>query len=397
MGDGKAAAGGAASGAAGGATVGTAILPGWGTAIGAGVGAIAGGVSGFFGGGGGSSQKSGYTLPPEYELQYLDMFEQQMQQMQQDYQQAGMAFQAYDQKINALNEIITTGYKPEHFQAIQQSNFQLAQSLGKDAQGLVESGFITADDAKDLAEMQKVAAGEYEQVKNPVLEGQLNAQKRQLEQDLARSGVSPQQRAIALSQFDQSANEQRFGQAQQQFGLRGNLINQRAGLRQQGYGQATGTLQQGMGQAAQYMGAYGQMGANYASQYGAQNQTLQMQQGLRGEGREAFTTMGQFKFSKPTQQGIESGLVGPGSYYQQTGVARGEMGNYRNFIKTQERSSTLYGGDTAYGAPAFTANSRAIEYAKEIEKRQKEAAQGQRVSSSGNNDSFFQGSRTKAQ
>ncbi len=333
MPSGSGAASGALGGAASGAAVGS-VFPGIGTAIGAGVGAIAGGLAGAFGGGG--SQESGYTLPPEYELQYLQQFQQQMQQMQQDYQAIGQAYEAYNTKINALNETIQSGYRPENFRAIQESNMRIGKALGMNAEQLAKGGFITAEDRNSLAEMEKVAAGNYNQVSNPVLEGQLNEQRRQLEQDLARSGVSPQQRSIALQHFDQSANEQRYGQAQQQFGLYSNLINQRAGLRQQGYGQAANTLGLGMQQGAQYLTGYQQLGQNYAGQHAAANNMFQLNQGLRGEGREAFTTMGQFKFGDQTKGLLQAGVVGPGSMYDQTGVARNDAKNFGKYISSMQ-------------------------------------------------------------
>lgn len=362
---------GAVTGAAGGAAAGGAIGGPWGAAIGG----TAGFISGLFGGGG-SSTKSGYTLPPEYELQYLQQFQQSMDQMNQDYQKVGQAFDAYNTKINGLNDIISNGYTPQAFQAIQQSNFQLGQTLGMNAQDLAKNGFITGEDQKGLAEMEKVASGNYSQVSNPVLEGQLNDQKRQLEQDLARSGVSPQQRAIALQQFDQSANNQRYGQAQQQFGLYGQLIGQRAGLRQQGYGQATNTLGLGMQQAGQYMSAFGALGQNYGNQLQAQNSALSFQQGLRQEQQGAFTTLGQFKLSGTTNKFLQAGGAqqwgGPGSYQQQTGISRDMVSGYRNFIRTGENNFQKGAGPAvAYNPNAFY-GQKAAEYASDEQRKQRQ-------------------------
>ena len=329
------------------------LMPGLGSGL-KGVMDFGAGIASMFGGGGGSSQKGGYTLPPEYELQYLQEFDQWMSQAQQDYSMVGEAYNTFNDRVNTLNSIIEQGYSPERFQTLQDNTFRLSQVMGQDAEALASGGFITDADKADLAEMQKVASGRYQDVNNPVLEGQIQSQQRQLEQELARAGVPPSQRAIALSQFNQGANEARFGQAQQQFGLYGNLISQRAGLRQQGYNQAAGTLNQQMNYGQQFMGAYGQLGQNFGSQYSAMQARQAMQQGLRGEQQNMFTTMGQFKFSGQTKDALSSGLVGPGTMMQQTGVSGQAMDPYSDWVKKQERNYSMYGGQAPqYGAGNF--------------------------------------------
>lgn len=339
MADANAGTQGAMTGAAAGATVGSAV-PGIGTAVGAIGGAVIGGVSGLFGGGG--SKSSGYTLPPEYELQYIQQFQDDMARRQADYQGLQTAYDAFDQKIGALNDIISRGYTPQAFQQIQQSNFQLTQALGKSGLNLAENDFLTKDDQNDLQQMMNIAQGDFKGQTSPVLEGQLADQKRQLEQDLTRQGLSPTQRLIALNQFEQNATQQRFNFAQQQFGLQGQVIGQRAGLRQQGFNQATNSLGSGMNMASQYMGAYGQLGQNYGAQYSGIQQMFQGQSGLRQEGQAAFQTMGQFKFSNNTKDLLAAGRVGPGSFYQQTGIDRGSTSGYRQGISGQEQAA-MYG------------------------------------------------------
>lgn len=310
-------------------------------AIGAGVAGLGDAIGGLFGGGGGSSQKSGYTIPPEYELQFLQQFQNQFSQMQSDYQTIGAAYNAYNDKIGALNNIIEKGYSPENFQAIQQSNFQLGQTLGMDAQTMAKNGFITSKDQQDMQYMQGLIQGHGQGgTKNQALEDQIGNQKRQLEQDLARGGVSPAQRAGALAQFEQSANQQRDQNSQQEFGQMSQLLAQRSGLRQQGYNQATNTLNQGMNMGNQYMAGYQQLGQNYAGQQNAAQNMLQLQQGLRGEANQNFQLLGQMNLSKTTSNFIKGGGAsqwgGPGSYGSQTGIPRNQTGSFASFNQGQE-------------------------------------------------------------
>lgn len=286
--------------------------------------------------GGGDSQKGGYTLPPEFEIQYIQQFEEDMARREQDYQMVTQAYNLYDQKISALNNIISKGYNEQDFYQLQDSNMRLAQTMGGSAEELAKNGFLTKEDQNDLQSMKNIAQGDFKGQTSGVLEGQLADQKRQLEQDLTRQRLSPTQRLIALNQFEQNATQQRFGFAQQQFGMQGQLINQRAGLRQQGYGQSMNTLQGNMGLASQYMGAYNQLGQNYGNQYSAFGQALAFQGGLRQEGQEAYKTMGQFKFSNNTKDALKSGLIGPGTYMQQTGIDRGNLKGYARGIAGQE-------------------------------------------------------------
>lgn len=310
-------------------------------AVAAGVAGVGDAVSSLFGGGGGSSQKGGYTIPPEYELQFLQQFQTQLSQMQADYQTIGAAYSAYNDKVNALNNIIENGYSHDNFLAIQQANFSLSQALGSDAQTLAKNGFLTEQDAKDMEYTKGLIQGHGQfGTQDKALEDQIANQKRQLEQDLARGGVSPAQRAIALAQFEQSANAQRSQNAQQVAGSMSQLIAQRAGLRQMGYGQAQSTLGGNMNLANQYMTGYQQLGQNYAGQLNAQQNALQMQQGLRGEANQNYQILGQMNLSRQTNNFLKGGGAsmwgGPASYGSQTGIPGNQTGNFARWNQSQE-------------------------------------------------------------
>lgn len=273
---------------------------------------------------GGGSEQSGYTLPPEYELQYIKNFQQQMQQMQEDYAKVQSLAQSYSQKIDALNSLIGGGDKAEGLKALQQSNYNIALQLGSSSEDLVKNGFLTAEDKADVDKMSHLAGSPGEIIQDPALEQQIKDQRARTEMDMRRQGASPAAIAQGLQKFDIAANQARFQRSQdlRSTGISqiGQVVSTRAGLRAQGFGQAQSTLGQNMGFTGQ---ALGLLGSNYSNQLNASNNALQMQQALRGEGREAFTTMGKFMFSDRTQQFLSEGSIGPGSIESQIGARGG--------------------------------------------------------------------------
>jgi hypothetical protein len=341
---------GALGGASSGASLGTALFPGVGTAIGAAVGGIAGGLGGAFGSSG-SKTTSGYSIPPEYELQYIQQFQTQLGQMQQAYQQVQSLASAFSTKIDALNSIIGGGDKNEALQALQQSNYNIAQGLGMSGEDLVKNGFMTAADKADVDKMSQLAGSPDQLVKDPALEQQINQQRAQTTLDLKRQGASPAAIAQALQKYDMAAEQARFQRSQdlKSTGLNqiGQVISTRAGLRQQGFGQAQNTLNQNLGFTGQ---ALGLLGSNYGQQLSAQNQALTMQSQIRGEQTNAFTTMGQFKFSPYTSRAIESGLTGPGTFAQQTGLSRDLVDPYQLAVRRGENSANMGGTNLATGS-----------------------------------------------
>ena len=331
---------GAATGALDGAATGTAILPGWGTAIGAGV----GGIAGLFSGGGGGSQESGYSIPPEYEIQMLDQMHQQQQQVQQQMQQIQQLTDHYQSQITMYDQAIAGTMAPADVtQQISQGNANLIQQLGPAAQELMDNGFLSQDVSDTLKQMQGAVGGE--QLGDPRLENQLKDQKRQLEQDLARQGVSPAQRAIALNQFDKAASEQRFTRSEElKTGItqRGQAYtNTSIGAQAQGLQNTFGML----GQQQNFLG-FQQQGIGMQNQlagqgYQAGTGALAMQQGLRGEQRDIYNNLGQYKLNRQTQYLIEAGAIGPGTGYQQTGIPLYGAKTYKENV--QDAEFTDYG------------------------------------------------------
>lgn len=324
-----------------------AAAPAIGALAGAG-GAIAGAVQG----GGSSSSSSGYTLPPEYELQFLQQIQQNLQYTQQQYGAVNDIYNTFQQKLDTIyGAMQNTIPSNQALQQMQQINVGLAQQLGMSAQDMVKNGFMTPDDQKHLQDYQDAAQGK---LVDPGLQQQHTEQRRQLQQDLARQGVPAAQQQIAMQQFDQNSRSEMFnrsvGLSQ---GIAGGLSLSQS-LRQQGYNQAMGSsqnlmaqlgfAQQGMNQMANL----GQMGY----QAGMNNQQYQL--GLQNQANQQYQDLGQFKLSKGTQQLIAGGAVGPGSMYQQTGIDRRSTGDYLQFIGNQEQNASRYSGVApTYGSGAF--------------------------------------------
>lgn len=348
------AAQGAASGAAQGTAAGAYGGP-WGMLIGAGVGALAGGIGGMFGGG---EETSGISLPPEFELGLIQQFSQSMQQIQFLSQQNQIIYDAYRQQNQSLQAALSgTIPSDQALRTLTDTTQQIAQAFGGDALAAIQSGFLDQDSAKyaGLIEeregafqnaVQQVQSGQF---KNPVVENQINDQRRQLEQDLARSGVSPAQRSIALSQFERQASELRFNAGQSFVQTQGQALGASTGAlqtaagtslsgRQFGFQRAVTGYQTGLNQlqfAQQGMAGLAslqQAGFGAGQQYLAQgNAFAQMPMNLYGQ-------LGQFNFSDTSRDLLKSDLIGPGSVGTQTGVPFGQTEGFKNIYENYQRN-----------------------------------------------------------
>lgn len=299
-----------------------------------GVGAALGGAAGSMFGGGGSSSSSGYTLPPEYELQFLNQIKDNLSQTQAQYGAVNNLYNTYSQRLDTIyGAMQSTIPSDQALQSMRQNNVDLANQLGASAEDLVKNGFITKDDQQHLQDYQNAAQGKLE---DPGLKQQHLEQRRQLQQDLARQGVPAAQQQIALQQFDQNARSEMFnrsvGLSQ---GIAGGLQLSQA-LRAQGYNQAMGSSQNLMSQLGFAQQGLNNLNALGQSGFQAGMQNQQYQLGLQNQANQQYQTLGQFKLSGTTKNAIQSGLAGPGSYYTQTGVSRGNVGQFKNMQSTYE-------------------------------------------------------------
>lgn len=307
-----------------------------------------------------------YHLTPEYEMQMLAEFQNSITQYQQYQDQNRQLFDAYNQRVEALSGMIS-GALPsqEGLKYLTESTQKIAMAFGGDAEAMAKAGFMDSytKEYMDQAKAEYANIGTTNNT-NPVLEAQLADQRRQLEQDLARSGVGPAQRSIALRQFEQSALSQRFEANNQTSAARLGALSTMQGnvlqARGQNYNQALGGYgaqfnflqnQQGM-----FQSGTAALGNLYGQQYQFGQQYLNTADQLSQRNTQMYQTLGQYDLSKATRYAIESGLVGPGSVMQQTGVSRNNTVGYKDYIRDQENA----GGPVSYGPASY--NAKALTY-----------------------------------
>lgn len=333
-----------------------AAIPGATAAAIGGAASVAGaGISAAAGGGGGGGPQSQYYLPPELEVQYLDFFQNQLGQLQDMMAQNQSLQDVYNQRAE-IAENASRGAIPSE-QAMQQltgTATNIAMLAGRDVEDLIKNGYMTELDRDLLSQSQQELSAlrnlEGQQATDPRIENQLKDQRRQLEQDLARQGVGPAQRAIALSQFERQASELRFSTSQEliqnqfqrglgRLGAIGGISQQGLAARQFGQAQTGQAFSQLQAQAlAGQQAAQGYAGL-LQQRFGIGQQGFQNQLGLLSQQQGAYTTTGQFGFSKPTQQLLGAGAIGPGTLFQQTGVpTQGTGANLRNVQKAENRA-----------------------------------------------------------
>lgn len=317
------------------------------------LGATATGAAGAIVGGGGPQGQ--LRFPPELELQFLEQNQQIVDQSQVDLQRTSELEAAYNSRLDTVDQIIN-GAIPDQdsLRQLGEQSVQIAKAFGGNVEEAIKSGFLTDFDKTTIdqqqQEIEKLRGLEDKNFRDPALEDKLNKDKQALEQDLARAGVSPAQRAAALRRFENVSEQERFTRANE---LR-NQATQRGlsrigaitsvgqfGLsaRQQGFDIASGsaanlraTLEQERGATAQAIqGLVGTAGARLA----AGSQAIESRRGLRQDTLSAFGQLGSTEFSENTRDALEAGLIGPGTFKEQTGVSRGSVDAY---VEAQNRA-----------------------------------------------------------
>jgi len=332
------------------------------------VGAIAGAVgavAGAFSSGSSQTSSSGYTLPPELELQMFQQFHQTQSGLEQYRQQIGSAMNALQAKLDTLNQAIG-GTLPaaDATKMLAQHNSDLASSLGMSAEEMVKNGFMTEDDAKTLTQMRSLT-DQGNIFEDPQLKNQLQDQRRQLDQQLAQQGASPAMRAQALSQFDRQAQEQMFSRSQELKTSQSNLLSQQLqsslGARQAGFNQALQGYQAGQSQLGFVQNTLGQQAGLSNQGFQAGLQGAQAGSSLAQNQFGNYQQLGTFKFSNTAKNLLSSGAIGPGSVYGQTGIPGSQTGGYAKNIGRQENAAYARAGGNAINtankyASAFGAN-----------------------------------------
>lgn len=343
------------AGAAGGATSGATLGP-----IGAGVGAVVGGLGGLFGGlFGGGPPDTRLKLTPELEAQMMNEFQRSLTEIDEGRQRIGQALEVYNQRSQVIEGLINrTIPSEEGTSRLNEMAFNLAQVFGGSAAEAVKNGFLDPESAKSAGlieeregkffdfqqqELSRLAGLESADFRDPRVEQQLSEQKRQLEQDLARRGVSPFLRSIAMSKFEQGALETRFSTAEQlrsgatQRGLAriesartgvttsSALLSEALRLRAEGRARTLSealTMAQFTQSEAQRRTQLTQQGAASLQEqaqagFGVAGAATGIQQQLRQEKQAGFSEIGRFNLSDRIKNALSQGQVGPGTFESQ--------------------------------------------------------------------------------
>jgi hypothetical protein len=310
--------------------------------IAAGVGALASVGSSIYGATQSGSGGAALSLPPELEIQMLDDMQMDFDRMNMNFGKIESLTAAYDDRMQTVTDMIN-GVMPEAdgIQALQDNTLAMATMFGDSVQELMDSGFITED---VQSELDNLRAMEGEDFTDPALEQDLAEQKRQLEQQMVRDGIGPAQRANALRQFEQGATESRFTRKQE-------LLNNAT---QRGMARIGATLQargQGVSEAMQMFGAtvtgmnalfdqYGQGASALAGIAGgrltAGQQGIETSQGIMSDRQNRYTSVGAFTLSDRAKDAVRGGLVGPGTFGQQTGVGLHNVEAYGHNVARRE-------------------------------------------------------------
>jgi hypothetical protein len=299
------------SGIAGGAATGAVAGP-----PGAMIGAVAGGIFATLGTIFGSDPQGpsmhDKELPPAYELQMLKEFENSLKLIQESYGKFDQISREYVDRIDLIDAGLANQIPSDQLQKqLAESSARIALGLGQNAEELVKNGFLTADDIADLQKVRELDGASLDDLVSAAPE--IDKGRKQLEQELARNGVSPAARAMALQDFTMNATDVVRNRRFQDMEVKSNLRNQ-------GFSQTMGTQQALASELGRIQNVYGMRSQlsseKFATQAGAQMSKLS----LSDAAMQRYERLGKFKLSDRTREALDSGQVGPGSFNQQAGI-----------------------------------------------------------------------------
>lgn len=286
-----------AQGAAAGASAGP-----WGAVIGGGLGL----VSSLFGGGG--QDVSGMTLPPALEINMLRNSKSNLEMLQNNIGQIDNLIKAYNQRIDLISKGIE-GTIPDEVlsKEIANNSAQIALGLGADAQQLIESGFLDAEDIQRIEQLDQLSSQEF---KDEAFEQEFSQQRAALEQQLLRDGRSLAEVSQTLMQFDsqKAVERQQRGEILRQgaFGRGLATLQAKSGLRQQGFQQALGALQAGQQQTAMTQNSFGNLANLAQMQQQGVLQGMNTQANFAGASQSLYNSLGQFDLNSRYAMGVQN-------------------------------------------------------------------------------------------
>lgn len=323
-------------------------------------GGIVGGIGGLFGLFGGDDETvQGLTLPPELEHRFLSEFMEGLTRMNESYKQLTTVIDAYDERMASLDAFVAGQIPPEEAQKrIAETGTKIAEAFGGSALEAIEAGFLDKESAKisGLIEeregelhdtLTEVEAADF---RDPALEQQLQKQRVDLEQRLARAGASPAMRAQALREFEQGAETSRFQRTEE---LRtGKTQRAIAGFQAGigGLGAAAGTRfqarQMGLQEAStgfraqqDYVGGLARLGTEVATaRFGGGLAGEQAKAGVRTERLGAYESMGKYDL-RYAGQGVPEGQQSLAAYeeYQSAKRKLGSSATGQQQLSLQKR------------------------------------------------------------
>lgn len=289
----------------------------------------AAGVQAATAGGGG---QTGYSLPPEFEIGLINQTQTQLDQVNKDYQTNQQLLTAYNERLDTLDKYLKGGLPAQAtIEKLTQTSGKIAQAFGNDAEALAKSGFVDPYVRQQLDALSNANS----EKNNPELENTFADQRAQLAQGLLRSGASGAAIQGQMALLARQQQEQRFNE---NLGLAQFRLGAYSQSQQEGFNRAIGgynALQTEFNKYGQIVGALGQTAGNRLN---AGQQTLQTGSALRGENRDIYKNLGSYVLSDSTRAELQSGLIGPGSLYQQTGISGDFLGAYRDSVAEQENS-----------------------------------------------------------
>lgn len=311
---------------------------------------------------------------PEQDLQYLNDMDQQLSQLNTEITNTT----ALEEELITRNETqraYLEGLLPreEAINKLAEQDQQIAERLGEKSFEIIGRGFLDEEDKKTTDQLEGIVAEEYrrslsaegQDYKDQVVERQITDRRRALEQGLAqRLGpgyATTEAGRRALEEFERNADELRYKSRQDNMNQITKRAAERVGLASGGYQTAAAirlasrqeSLSElvGMANIRQTTLRNEREAALVGSQAISNLDTNSFQAGmagserraaLLGEQRNIYTQMGQVDYHKEIKQAQEAGLIGPGSVFEQTGVSRNNMGDYKDRIRWAENMSSPY-------------------------------------------------------
>jgi len=324
-------------------------------------GTVAGGVGSFLNAPSGPKVAE---LPPELELEQIRILQNQISAFEQESARTSIIADNLQSRANIYTGL-ADGLIPEQaaIQAINKQNEEIARNFGQEALRQVQ--LLSNDQEEQLdrnlrdtirAETQRLAGADPLAIgKDPRVEAEITRGRAQLEEELARrygpGYADTEAGRRAFLSFEEGAQNLRFNSARERSDQLGRLSN----IAGQTEGQRLAQNQQRQSFAQFLLGgreaSVNQLGQ--ATNLGLQAESLGQQAfanaaqiGQSGVqlSQIPFSTLQSFgnqNISGTTRNLLESGRVGPGSVFQQTGgISRGKTGQFRELVSSAENQIT---------------------------------------------------------